>query len=87
MGLELGLPTLVIASILALGSASLWQRKRWSPVSNPLPPGPPPLPFVGNVLDIVKSEPWKLYVNLGKKYCIFQVIHIWSFVHVNVCSR
>lgn len=87
MGLELGLPTLVIASILALGSASLWQRKRWSPVSNPLPPDPPPLPFVGNVLDIVKSEPWKLYVNLGKKYCIFQVIHIWSFVHVNVCSR
>ena len=74
MGLQLGLPTLAIASLLAFGVASLWPSRRRSPVNNPLPPGPRPLPFVGNVLDINPSESWLSYMNLGKIYGTCRII-------------
>ncbi|KAI0352608.1 CyP450 monooxygenase [Trametes cingulata] len=33
-----------------------------------LPPGPPPLPFVGNLFDIPKHKPWRGYRDLCAKY-------------------
>ncbi len=34
----------------------------------PYPPGPPPRPIIGNILDIPKDAPWIAYVNMSKKY-------------------
>jgi hypothetical protein len=36
----------------------------------PYPPGPPPLPIVGNLLDIPKEFSWLTYTQLSKKYGI-----------------
>ena len=33
-----------------------------------LPPGPPRLPVVGNLLDIPKVRPWEVYREMSKKY-------------------
>ena len=34
----------------------------------PLPPGPPPLPVLGNLLDIPRTAPWVGYRDMCKKY-------------------
>ncbi|KAG1756030.1 cytochrome P450 [Suillus lakei] len=36
--------------------------------SAPYPPGPPGLPFVGNVLDLPHIRPWLTFMEWGKKY-------------------
>ena len=72
MSLDHWLPTLAIAFIPVFGVASLWLN-RGNPVSSPLPPGPRPLPLVGNVFYINLHEPWVSYTNLGKIYGTCQV--------------
>ena len=82
MGFETGFLGFAIASFLALVAfLGLWQSKRGrgSPVNNPLPPGPPPLPILGNILDVDKNEPWKSFTNLGKTYGIGQIIFHRSY--------
>lgn len=37
------------------------------------PPGPPGLPFIGNIFDIPKKEAWKTYVEWGKQYSKLQL--------------
>ena len=32
------------------------------------PPGPTPLPIIGNVLDMPRSFPWEAYMKWGEKY-------------------
>ena len=32
------------------------------------PPGPPPRPIIGNILDIPKDAPWTAYVDMSRKY-------------------
>jgi hypothetical protein len=34
----------------------------------PYPPGPPPRPIIGNILDIPKDAPWVAYVDMSRKY-------------------
>jgi hypothetical protein len=34
----------------------------------PYPPGPPPWPIIGNLLDIPKDTPWSTYTDMSKKY-------------------
>ena len=89
MGLETDFLGFAIASFLALVvSLHLWQSKRGkgSPVNNPLPPGPPPLPILGNILDVDKNEPWKSFTDFGKKYGTCQIILHRSY-KVNLPSR
>ena len=34
----------------------------------PYPPGPPPRPIIGNLLDIPTDAPWAAYADMSKKY-------------------
>ena len=34
----------------------------------PYPPGPPPLPVIGNILDVPKRSAWVAYQTMSKKY-------------------
>jgi hypothetical protein len=34
----------------------------------PYPPGPPPLPIIGNLLDVPNDSPWAKYADTSKKY-------------------
>ncbi|KAG2054867.1 cytochrome P450 [Suillus hirtellus] len=64
-----------MASTLALALLSLvsfvvvrsLQKKR-DTKGLPLPPGPPPLPFVGNVLGVDPDHPWLAYSKWGTEY-------------------
>lgn len=40
----------------------------------PYPPGPPPRPIIGNILDIPKDAPWVAYVNMSRKYGTHNII-------------
>jgi cytochrome P450 len=51
---------------LAVWLAKQLLNKRKS--SLPLPPGPPGLPLIGNVLDLPQSQPHKTYIEWGQKY-------------------
>ncbi|TBU30035.1 hypothetical protein BD311DRAFT_805834 [Dichomitus squalens] len=56
---SLGLVSLAVLLVV------LW---RSTPRQGPLPPGPPRLPLVGNLLDIPKISPWVAYRDLSRKY-------------------
>ena len=40
----------------------------------PYPPGPPPRPIIGNILDIPKDAPWTAYVDMSRKYGTHNII-------------
>jgi hypothetical protein len=55
----------VICAITMITSLR-WTRRRVYPL--PLPPGPPPLPLLGNALQLDTTRPWLTYTAWGKVY-------------------
>ncbi|KAG1835055.1 cytochrome P450 [Suillus variegatus] len=55
-------------SAIAYGLLSWRSRKKRNPGGLPLPPGPKPLPVVGNVLGLKIDEPWVTYTHWGATY-------------------
>ncbi|KAG1829670.1 cytochrome P450 [Suillus variegatus] len=62
-------PTLALAllSLVSFVVVRSLQKKR-DTKGLPLPPGPPPLPFVGNVLGVNPDHPWLAYSRWGTEY-------------------
>lgn len=56
-----GLSIMAIAILLRIRIFRNWNRL-------PLPPGPKPLPLIGNVLDMPKYHEWYTYQDWNKKY-------------------
>ena len=58
------LPNLVPALL------AVWLLKKFlfSKARTPSPPGPRPLPIIGNVLDVPQKEPWVAFTEWGKRY-------------------
>ncbi|OCH93695.1 CyP450 monooxygenase [Obba rivulosa] len=72
----------ILWTILWAGLAlTLWRRylksSRSSISTLPLPPGPKPLPLVGNILDVPTTLPWRTYAEWAKTYG--DIIHMRSF--------
>ncbi|RPD57314.1 cytochrome P450 [Lentinus tigrinus ALCF2SS1-7] len=70
-------PTFVASALLlVLVSAAVqyWSRSR---ARSKLPPGPTPLPIIGNILDIPRNNPWQTFAEWGKIYG--DVIHLQVF--------
>ncbi|KAH7929012.1 cytochrome P450 [Leucogyrophana mollusca] len=61
-------PVSGIALLAVLLALRIAQRKRHDKRRLPLPPGPRPLPFFGNVLEVKLDEPWITYKEWGATY-------------------
>jgi hypothetical protein len=46
-------------------------KKRGKADAEKLPPGPPPIPILGNIRGIDTHRPWKTYAKWGEKYGVF----------------
>ncbi|KAH7923690.1 cytochrome P450 [Leucogyrophana mollusca] len=57
----------VVSSVAVLLAWKLLHRAT-NPSGLPLPPGPPGIPLLGNVLDINTAEPWLTYTEWREKY-------------------
>lgn len=77
---ELALITLVVAAITLVGV----YRSLKAPKGLPLPPGPPGLPIIGNVLDLPKNQEWVQYRNWGRKYGVFAPLLLISCVSLKL---
>lgn len=56
----------LVIVVLALLRAYLVRRR--NPSGLPLPPGPKPLPIIGNIFDIPKRASWETYAQWGQQY-------------------
>ncbi|KAJ7250711.1 cytochrome P450 [Mycena rebaudengoi] len=63
----------VVPALLAVGY--VWRRKSRA-VAGPLPPGPTPVPIIGNVRDLTAKELWLVATEWGKKFGDVVYVHI-----------
>lgn len=54
--------------VVGLGIQYLTTDKNYNPKHLPLPPGPKPMPFIGNVLDMPQDQPWLKFKEWSKQY-------------------
>ena len=66
VALSIDVPVYLIAGLVAFLWLA-WSRRR-RPGRLPLPPGPPALPLIGNLLDYPKVLPWLTFRDMGRKY-------------------
>ena len=60
----------VLFVFLIFALATVWRRVQMTKARKglSLPPGPPGLPIIGNILDMPKRKEWEVYRNWGTKY-------------------
>ncbi|KZV73583.1 cytochrome P450 [Peniophora sp. CONT] len=61
-------PTIVDVAAAAAAMFIVKRMLSRSRPAQPLPPGPPRLPLIGNALDLPQKEPYKVYMEWGRKY-------------------
>jgi len=76
------IPALAALSAVAYGLVSWWSHKKRNPGGLPLPPGPKPLPVVGNVLGLKIDEPWVTYTHWGATYGKGLTVYTKSFLTI-----
>ncbi|KAF7350381.1 Cytochrome P450 [Mycena venus] len=69
--------TRVLGAVALVLSYYVWQRKRL-----PLPPGPSPRLFIGNLHQIPTNHPWLTYAEWSKKYGPIFTLRIFSQTHI-----
>jgi hypothetical protein len=72
------------AAAVAVGSFSflcIFYVHRKTRLLAALPPGPPPLPIVGNVLHMPKEQPWLKYAEWAKQYGKCYLVASQIFIH------
>ena len=88
----LSLPT-IIATLLLGSVGGCIAYHRYQNNRRRLPPGPPGLPFVGNIFDIPKENEWKVYRTWGtqlgelkRPYLMAQALALkylmWAFISI-----
>jgi len=65
-------------ALLALGVYHLVRTLFSRPKDLSLPPGPSPLPLIGNVFDVPQDEAWKVFREWGKKYGDIMYFHTFG---------
>ena len=62
----------LLAVLIALAAWTIIARSRRPRL--PLPPGPTPLPIIGNILDIPTENPWERYRDWCRTYSEWSVL-------------
>ena len=75
-----------VALITFLVFAKAYWTKHLKPYGLPYPPGPIPLPLVGNIFDILNKNTWKTYAKWGKEYGIV-IFALVLCIQLRKCSR
>lgn len=49
-------------------------KRKVNPKDLPYPPGPKPLPVLGNLLDVPQATPWITYTRWGQQYGEYEMV-------------
>lgn len=83
----------LFASLLVLKCAHsisqrVFYRTRANPGNLPLPPGPPRMPLIGNILNGPNSHPWLGYATMARQYGVHAPLYItWICCGAHVGNR